>query len=215
MATILIKFINIIISCMRFWHIYSTGSLDFTRAFDTIDHDILLSLLSRFGFSESVINWVASYLSNRLQSVRYVGATSQSLHVLDGAPQGSILGPTLFIIYLNSLLPLLPSKCCFAYADDLTLIALGKNSDDAVNALQLLINIVLLWSESHHLFMNLAKSKWMLILPIMKRHTVPNTTSCSKPSVLKLSSTELEQTNSLRPFGIIHADNYLGSYNQL
>ena len=126
-------------------------ALNFTKAFDTIGHDILLSrlprlgfsklsLLPRIGFSKSVINWVASYLLNQLQSVRYAGATFQALPVLPRTPQCSILGSTMFIIYLNSLLQLLPSLC---YADDITLVAQGKNSDKAINALQLCINIVL------------------------------------------------------------------------
>ena len=86
-----------------------------------------------------------------------------------------------------------------------TLVAQRKNSDDAVYALELLINIVSSWSKIHHLFRNSTKSKWMLINPSMKRHMVPIATAWS--STPKLSSTELELTYSLRFLGVIHADN--------
>ena len=69
-----------------------------------------------------------SYLSNRTQCTKYYGAVSDALQITSGVPQGSILGPILFNVYLNRLLKLLPDECAVAYADDLTLVC----SDDAL-----------------------------------------------------------------------------------
>ena len=77
--------------------------IDFSKAFDSITHEILISKLSSFGISEATINWFRSYLSNRKQCVILNNHFSDSLPVLYGVPQGSVLGPTLFIMYVNDI----------------------------------------------------------------------------------------------------------------
>ena len=78
-------------------------SLDLEKAFDLISHDILLQKLSYFGFHESAINWFRNYLTMRKQITTVNGNESHSCFVQNGVPQGSILGPLLFIMFLNDL----------------------------------------------------------------------------------------------------------------
>ena len=78
--------------------------LDFSKAFDTVDHDILLQKLSMYGIRGNALSWFQSYLDNRKQSVSYTGAKSDIKTVKCGVPQGSILGPLLVLLYMLYLL---------------------------------------------------------------------------------------------------------------
>ena len=110
--------------------------MDLSKAFDTIDHEILFSKLSFYGLSHSAVSLIRSYLSDRKQFVVYKGIPSEFLPIKLGVPQGSILGPLLFIVYINDI------QCCtdilhsMLYADDST-FSLSIESD---NNHQLLMN---------------------------------------------------------------------------
>ena len=77
--------------------------LDFSKAFDKVDHKILLSKLARLGIGDSLCQWICAFLSGRSQSVLVEGASSKSSPVLSGVPQGTVLGPLLFLAYLNDI----------------------------------------------------------------------------------------------------------------
>ena len=77
--------------------------LDFSKAFDTVNHDVLLQKLQHYGIRGSALKWFQSYLSDRCQYVTYIGQESSKKAINCGVPQGSILGPLLFIIYVNDL----------------------------------------------------------------------------------------------------------------
>ena len=92
--------------------------LDMSKAFDSIQHDILLSKLQNLDFSQGALDWFQSYLSNRQQCVRIGDAVSKVLPIGFGVPQGSILGPVLFTTYVNDLLSV-PKRCLSdSFVDD-------------------------------------------------------------------------------------------------
>ena len=112
------------------------ASLDYSKAFETLDHKILLNKLAALNMSESALSWFTSYLANRRQCVKYNAALSDYEQIEFGVPQGSVVGPTMFIIYVNDLLLSLPDGCAIAYADDITIIVSGSKLDIAVSRLQ-------------------------------------------------------------------------------
>jgi retron-type reverse transcriptase len=101
--------------------------LDLQKAFDTINHDILLTKLDLYGLQKPSLNLLGSYLANRTQMCSVNGALSDTKLVRCGIPQGSILGPLLFLIYINDLPNSLEYSSTRMFADDTTLTVSGKS----------------------------------------------------------------------------------------
>ena len=95
----------------------------FKKAFDTIPHSLLIDKLRKLQLHPCVIEWISNYLTKRFQSMVINGTTSQPMTIKSGVPQGSVLGPLLFLIYINTICDLpLSSRCRLVlYADDLVL----------------------------------------------------------------------------------------------
>ena len=92
--------------------------LDFTKAFDTVNHAILLQKLENLGVRGILLNWFESYLSNRSQYVDHSGISSELKYIHCGVPQGSILGPLLFLLYINDLSYVYSLLFSLLFADD-------------------------------------------------------------------------------------------------
>ena len=100
--------------------------LDFSKAFDTVDHNILLQKLFSYGIRGSALNWFQSYLTNRYQFVTHNGVSSEKKEVKDGVTQGSILRPLLFLIYINDLADVCKCSWPILFADDTNLFVFKK-----------------------------------------------------------------------------------------
>ena len=103
--------------------------IDLQKAFDTIDHDILLQKLCAIGFSKHSVNCFRSYLTNRTFLVNLENVFSQPACVSSGVPQGSILGPLLFLIYINDMSQA-AKRNLFLYADDTCLVCQHKDINE-------------------------------------------------------------------------------------
>ena len=139
--------------------------IDLRKAFDTVDHDIMLHKLKAIGCSDSSVQWFVSYLSNREQTVCFKGTTSSSSTVRMGVPQGSILGPLLFSIYINSLPKCIHDGTVDMYADDTTLTVSGSNATEVEQKLTKSMENVFSWVTKNRLVLNADKTNVMLIGP--------------------------------------------------
>ena len=117
--------------------------LNFSKAFDTVPHNRLLSKLTSYGICGNIFNWIKSFLTNRKQRVKVNGEYSEFSPVTSGIPQGSILGPLLFIIFINDL-PEGLSNFCKIFADDTKIFGTTENIQSIQNDLNLLMD----WSRS-------------------------------------------------------------------
>ena len=103
---------------------------DFRKAFDTVPHNRLMNVLKHYGITDMILSWVKDILSNRTQQIIVNGRKSETHHVTSGVPQGSVLGPLLFVTYINLLVDKAGSLERYLYADDLKIYNEIKSLDD-------------------------------------------------------------------------------------
>jgi hypothetical protein len=132
--------------------------LDMSKAFDRINHKRLIRKLSNSGISCNLLNWFESYLTDRRQRVTVLSVTSSTLPVTSGVPQGSILGPALFLSYVNDLPEADLSSRVAMFADDTKLFSAIKSQDDVASLQADLVNLEH-WSSQSGLSFNKSKCK--------------------------------------------------------
>ena len=138
-------------------------SLDIKKCFDTINHKILLKKLEMYGFNDDVIQWFISYLANRGSIVYCRNQYSDIKHTNIGVPQGSVLGPTLFLLYVNDINNYIDNAVCNLYADDVLIYCCGKNVSDVNEKLQSSLCCIKEWYDRNLLVVNASKSSTMLV----------------------------------------------------
>ena len=136
--------------------------LDFSKAFDTVDHAILLEKLHHYGIRDNALNWFASYLDNRKQYVTYNGVSSNMRVIKCGVPQGSILGPVLFLVYINDLATVCSNVFSIFFADDSNIFKNGKNLLEIQEVINKELKDISIWLNVNKLFMNISKTQYML-----------------------------------------------------
>lgn len=136
--------------------------LDFTKAFDTINHTILFTKLETLGICGPALDLLRSYITNRIQVVQFQEALSQPLTINLGVPQGSILGPLLFLIYINDLPSCLTNTSCILYADDTTIFTQEKCLTRLINKLNKDLQNIVSWCQSNLLQLNPTKTTFMV-----------------------------------------------------
>ena len=166
--------------------------IDLSKAFDCIDHGLLLKKLEYYGFHESAITLISSYLSNRSQFTQNKMHKSSTAVIRYGVPQGSILGPILFNIFINDIFNLRLFADLHQYADDGVL----KYAEQSLSVLRFKmqqdLNVISNWFNANYLYMNASKTQYMLFGPVADGHID-----------LKIGNTEIKKTLRTKYLGLI------------
>lgn len=137
--------------------------IDFTKAFDSINHDILFCKLASLGINGPALQLLRNYLHNRTQTVSISGVLSETKTVNKGVPQGSILGPLLFLIYINDLPNCLTSVTdCILYADDTTIFTAQEKLSSVISQLNHDLANISYWCHNNQLLINPSKTKFVV-----------------------------------------------------
>ena len=182
--------------------------LDLSAAFDTVDHEILVKRLStEFGISGSVLQWMTSYLKDRHQSIKCLERVSDSREILCGVPQGSVLGPLLFLMYTSGLQRIIENEGLhgYFYADDSQV----RHSDYATRSVMMrnkiescIVNIGA-WMASNRLKLNPSKTELIWFGSSHQRKLIDNTpfdlggTSVAPVTTVRLLGVQLDSDLSM------------------
>ena len=177
-------------------HLNSVAYLDLTKAFDTVDHEILLKKLELYGISNTSLQWFKSYLSEREQCCYVNNSLSPPAKIPCGVPQGSILGPLLFLIYINDLPNCLEFTTARMFADDTNLTAAGKNVQEIQCKLNSDLSNTKTWLDANKLSLNVAKTEFMLI------GTDYRLANLGFPCKIKMDSLEVKRVNTAKSLGV-------------
>ena len=174
-----------------------TALLDFRKAFDLVDHNILVGKLRTLGVKPTAINWIIDFLRDRKQTVKLNGVYSEWLNVPAGVPQETHLGPRLFLVLINDISLPDGSFAMWKFADDTTVSEIVPPSKQS--AFQQAVDFISTWSQDNHLQLNPSKCKELQ--------------SCFKRSPPTHSPVELdglvfERVNSAKVLGVTISDDF-------
>ena len=136
--------------------------IDFKKAFECLQYPVLLSKVKALNFSNQVIDWLGSYLSNWSQTITANGGRSAPLTVKQGVPQGSILGPLLYLVYANDIAGAITKSKFTLYADDTVIYSSSKNINRAIANIQHDLNKLTNWCKTNSIFINPNKTKYII-----------------------------------------------------
>ena len=128
--------------------------IDLKKAFDTVNHDILISKLEHYGIRGSLLKWFKSYLSNRTQYVFCNGVKSDIAHITCGVPQGSVLGPLLYLLYINDLPNISDKLQFFLFADDTNIYYESSDLLELEKTINHELKLLSLWLNLNRLTLN-------------------------------------------------------------
>ena len=172
--TSLLQMINTWLDAINSSQMIGMVMIDFRKAFDLVDHTLLLKKLKYYKISEETISWFSSYLLGRNQKVFVNNVLSESENVICGVPQGSILGPLLFLIFINDLPLNINNVLTDLYADDTTLYYIDKSEAYIEQQLQCALLKLSEWCKENGMLINTTKTKVMLITTPQRRFYLNN-----------------------------------------
>ena len=178
--------------------------IDLQKAFDTINHNIFLNKLNCIGFSESAITWYRSYLENRYFKVNVEDSYSEQAKLVCGVPQGSILGPLIFLIYANDMSQAVDCDL-YLYADDSCLVYTGRDIKDIEDNLNRNFNSLCDWFVENKLSIHFGEDKTKSILFGTKRRL-----KCDAKIEISRGETKIKQHKEVNYLGCIFDSNLSG-----
>ena len=134
--------------------------LDYAKAFDKVDHRLLLKKLHLYGIHPRLVNWIESFLIGRNQAVVVDGQLSFLAHIISGVPQGTVLGPILFLIFINDIEQCISASTIRCFADD-TRVSISVKTEQDVSKLQEDLYSVISWSERNNMALHKDKFEYI------------------------------------------------------
>jgi hypothetical protein len=175
--------------------------IDLSKAFDTLNHSILITKLQHIGIRGTPLNWFHSYLTKRHQYVSFKNVESSQLQITCGVPQGSILGPLLFLIYINDLKHALTNAKPILFADDTTLLLTNDKYHTLIEDTNIEINKLHKWFSLNRLSLNISKTNYIIFRTtnkIIPENEIP----------VKIGNIVIERVNTTKFLGV-HLDDTL------
>ena len=172
--------------------------IDLSKAFDTVDHNILLKKLSLYGIKNNSLKWFSSYLSNRKQFIQAGDIKTSYEDIICGVPQGSILGPLLFIIYVNDLSDVSKILEPIMFADDTNLFFTHKNIKELFQTVNSELDKVFQWFNANKLSLNKDKTKYTFFHKAREKDNIP-----LKLPALFINDKEIERVTSIKFLGVL------------
>ena len=169
--------------------------IDLEKAFDTVNHSILLSKLDHYGIRGVANHWFASYLSDRHQTVSLNGTISTKMPVRCGVPQGSIIGPLLFLIYINDMNLAMRLSITYHFADDTNLLYSCKHIKELRKTINTDLKLLYDWLCANRLSLDAKKTEFLIFRP--PRYKILDRVS------LNLHDTKLFESSTIKYLGII------------
>lgn len=175
--------------------------LDFKRAFETIDRGLLLLKLQEIGICGTVHRWFSSYLNDRRQRTKFGVSVSSEKETEYGVPQGSVLGPVLFTIFINDIVRSTTNCKVHLFADDTMLYIEGKNVDDIIRTMNDELNNLYMWLCDNNLKVNIDKCKWMILGKKDKLNKIVYMNS------ITINNQTIEKVSEMKYLGVILDEN--------
>ena len=182
--------------------LYSCGVfIDLKKAFNTVDHIILLNKLSHYGIRGIINDWLAPYLTDRTQTTQVEASISSKGKILFGFPQVSVLGPLLFLIYVNDIYRVSSKLNFYLFADDTNILYANNNLKSLESVVNEELRKVCEWLNTNKLSLNTSKSNFVIFHPFQRKPDY-NVTLKMYDNDLKIL-TSLERKHYVKYLGVL------------
>ena len=183
--------------------------LDLSKAFDTICHGKLIHKLQNYGIRGNCLELIRSYLTSRKQITKFNGTKSETANILYGVPQGSVLGPLLFLLYINDIINSTNNSEFVIFADDTNIFVTADNQKDVYTTANKVLQSIFMYMKANQLHINVSKCAYMHFRPNLnhfERLTCARSSGYDQDLILSLNGQKVKKVDKIKFLGVIIDD---------